>query len=95
MEHLLNLEGGGLRWNNINDDSIRERTSIFNAYYFPELDSEVIYDGITPVNSFRLIFNNYLNGNYELLEDKIYFSTYQNMFNFTDVTTIVRSNFSN
>jgi hypothetical protein len=83
------LGGGGLRWNNINDDSIRERTSIFNAYYFPNVNSEIIYDGITPVNSFRIVLNHYLNGNYELLEDKIYFSTYSDMLNFTDVTNIV------
>ncbi len=82
------LGGGGLRWNNINDDSIRERTSIFSAYYLPNLDSEVIYEGITPVNSFRIVLNNYLNGDYELLEDKIYFSTYQDMLNFTDVTDL-------
>ena len=83
------LGGGGLRWNNINDDSIIERTSIFNAYYLPNLDTEVIYEGITPVNSFKIVLNNYLNGNYDLLEDKIYFSTYQDMLNLTDVTNIV------
>ena len=83
------LGGGGLRWNNINDDSIIERTSIFSAYYLPNLDSEVIYEGITPVNSFRIVLNNYLNGNYDLLEDKIYFSTYQDMLNFTDVTSLL------
>ncbi len=82
------IGGGGLRWNNINDDSIRERTSIFIAYYLPNLDSKVIYEGITPVNSFRIVLNNYLNGDYELLEDKVYFSTYQDMLNFTDVTDI-------
>lgn len=83
------LGGGALRWNNINDDSITERMSILNVYYFPHLDSEVIYDGITPVNSFRLVLNNYLNGNYELLEDRMYFATYQDMLNFTDVTSLL------
>ena len=86
------LWGGGLRWNNnINDDSITERMSIFNAYYFPNIDSKIIHDGITPVNSFRLVLNNYLNGNYELLEDRMYFSTYQNEYNFTDVTLMLNS----
>ena len=80
------LGGGGLRWNNINDDSIYERMSILNAYYLPNVDNKIIYEGITPVNSFRLILNTYLNGDYELLEDKMYFSTYQDMQNFTDVT---------
>ena len=83
------LGGGGLSWKNINDDSIRERMTIFNAYYFPNLDSESLYDTITPVNSFRIVLNNYLNGNYELLEDKMYFSLYTDQLNFTDVTTIV------
>ena len=82
------LGGGGLRWTNINDESIIERTSIFNAYYLPNVNSEIIYEGITPVNSFRIVLNNYLNGDYELLEDKVYFSTYQDMLNFRDVTKI-------
>ena len=80
------LGGGGLSWKNVNDDSIKERMSIFNAYYFPNVDCKVIYDGITPVNSFRLVLNNYLNGDYELLEDKMYFSFYTDQLNFTDVT---------
>ena len=82
------LGGGGLSWTNINDESIIERTSIFNAYYLPNVNSEIIYEGITPVNSFRIVLNNYLNGDYELLEDKVYFSTYQDMLNFRDVTKI-------
>ena len=85
------LGGGGLRWNNINDDSITERMSIFNAFYFPNVNSTVIYDGITPVNSFRLVLNTQLNGNYELLEDRMYFSSYQDMLNFTDVTSMLTS----
>jgi hypothetical protein len=85
------LGGGGLSWNNINDDSITERMSIFNAYYFPNTNSTIIYDGITPVNSFRLMLNNYFNGNYDLLEDKMYFSTYQDQFTFSDVTLLLES----
>jgi hypothetical protein len=85
------LGGGGLRWNNINDDSIRERMSIFSAISIPNVDSAVIYDGITPVNYFRLVLNTQLNGNYELLEDRMYFSSYQDMLNFTDVTSMLTS----
>lgn len=44
----------------------------FNAYYLPEGGDSVIYPSITPVNSFRLIFNYYFNTNYERLEDKTY-----------------------
>lgn len=83
------LGGGGLNWYNKNDESIRERMSIFNAYYLPDQNPGLIYDSITPVNSFRLILNTYFNGNYELLEDKNYFSDYKNPYNFTDVTEIL------
>ena len=66
--------------------------SILNAYYLPDQNTELIYDSITPVNSFRLILNAYFNANYELLEDKSYFSDYGQPYNFTDVTKILLTN---
>ncbi|MFC1971767.1 hypothetical protein ACFLV0_07620, partial [Chloroflexota bacterium] len=42
---------------------------ILNAYYLPSGDKELLYDSISPVNSFRLIFNHYLGADYDLLED--------------------------
>jgi hypothetical protein len=45
---------------------------ILNAYHLP-LDGDAwLYDSISPVNSFRLIFNRYLGTNLDLLEDKGY-----------------------
>ena len=44
------------------------RLSILNAYYFPE-HINVLYPTITPVNSFRLILNEYLGKEYSLLPD--------------------------
>ena len=83
------LKKYGDDWDNQNDESITERMSIFNAYYLPVQNTELIYDSITPVNSFRLILNAYFNANYELLEDKSYFSDYAHPYNFTDVTEIL------
>jgi len=80
---------GGSKISKLNDQSdelIWERMSIFNAYYLPDQNSELIYDSITPVNSFRLILNAYFNENYELLDDKNYYSDYEHYYNFTDVT---------
>ena len=82
----------GENWHNKNDESITERMSIFNAYYLPDQNTELIYDSITPVNSFRLILNAYFNANYELLEDKSYFSYNTHPYNFTDVTEILLIN---
>ena len=66
--------------------------SIFSAYYLPDQNTDLIYDSITPVNSFRLILNTYFNTDYKLLEDKSYFSDYGHPYNFTDVTKILLTN---
>ena len=79
----------GENWPQHSDESITEIMSIFNAYYLPDQNTELIYDSITPVNSFRLILNAYFNTNYELLEDKSYFADYVHPYNFTDVTEIL------
>jgi len=46
-----------------------ERFVILNAYYLPGQDYQDFYPAITPVNSFRLIFNHYFGSQYELLPD--------------------------
>lgn len=53
---------------------IFERISIFNAYYLPYGGEKLLYKNITPVNTFRLIFNYYFGTAYSLLPDKNYFS---------------------
>ena len=52
---------------------LKERTSIINAYYFPDKDYGYLYESITPVNTFRVILNQYFNQDLSLLEDKIFF----------------------
>ena len=47
-----------------------ERLGIFNTFYLPGVDTAKFYLSISPVNTFRLIFKEYFNGEYELLEDK-------------------------
>ncbi|MGD8456003.1 MAG: hypothetical protein PVF83_06445 [Anaerolineales bacterium] len=50
------------------------KLAILSAYYLPGVEaSDVLYDSITPVNSFRLIFDKYFNGDLDLLEDLSYF----------------------
>ncbi len=51
-----------------------EKMHNFNSYHLPYGGESILYDDITPVNSFRLIFNYYFNANYEILEDKSYWS---------------------
>jgi len=42
------------------------------AYYLPGNAVPLVYDTMTPVNIFRVIFNTYFNGHYPLLPDKSY-----------------------
>lgn len=50
------------------------RHTILNAYYLPKGTSR-LYPTISPVNSFRLIFDDYLNSEFGLLPDISYFSS--------------------
>jgi hypothetical protein len=53
--------------------SREDRLSILNAYYLGEEINQILYPNITPVNSFRIIFNAYFETQYPLLEDHSYY----------------------
>ena len=46
------------------------RFDILNAYYFPDRNYSALYPEISPVNTFRVVFNTYLAGDYSLLKDQ-------------------------
>ena len=54
------------------EDTMNEAMHNLNVYYLPYGGESILYDGFSQVNSFRLIFNYYFNGEYEILEDKHY-----------------------
>jgi hypothetical protein len=70
--------------------NFKERMGILNAYYFSDYDYRKLYDTISPVNTFRVIFNKYFHTSYELLPDKSYFASPLNLYHFTDVTNQVK-----
>jgi len=57
------------------------RMNILNAYYLPG-GEQLLYPHISPVNTFRLIFNLYFGGHYALLKDTAYFSYYSRPYEF-------------
>ncbi len=73
-------------WNHPTEEMFQERMSIFSSYYLPQDGNDLLYDSITPVNNFRLIFNSYFDADYEFLDDQSYFSSYQTPYKFTNVT---------
>ena len=81
-------DGGG--WESPTTEMLRERMQILNAYYLPSGGDRLLYDSITPVNTFRVIFNSYFNATFELVDDGIYFSTHTRPYEFINVTDRVR-----
>lgn len=72
------------------DDFIRARMRILNVFYFPNGGNKIIPEDITPVNSFRYLFNYYFKTNFEILDNYNYYSPDYRIFDFTDVTKIVK-----
>ena len=75
---------------NPDPENLRERMRIFNAYFFPNVDDGTLYNEITPVNTFRVLLNQYFDANFELAGDISYFSTWEEPYTFIDVTETVR-----
>ena len=59
----------------LKDDIYFQKAHILNAYYFYDQNYAQLHPEITPVNTYRIIFNQYFNTDLELLEDNTYYST--------------------
>ncbi|MFH1479556.1 MAG: hypothetical protein ABIG92_07310 [Candidatus Omnitrophota bacterium] len=80
-----------LDMDNLTEKNLKERMRILNAYYLPGGGKDLLYPSITPVNTFRIIFNFYFSSSFKLLEDRSYFSIYKGSFyKFIDVTDKVK-----
>lgn len=65
------------------ESSREDRMRMLNAYYIPnEAGRDQLYSAISPVNSFRVVFNAVFGGSSPLLDDRSFFSGYQDPFNF-------------
>jgi hypothetical protein len=60
------------QWESATRDQCREKTRILNAMYLPGVDRATLYPSITPVNTFRLVFDHYFGTDYGLLPDECY-----------------------
>ena len=59
------------------------RMGNFMAYYFPDRNvANLAYPSITPVNSFRLVLDEYFGGKFPLLDDISYYSDITKNFNY-------------
>ena len=61
--------GASIDYEALNIDKAN-RLGILNAFHLPGIDAKELYSTISPINTFRLIFDRYFNGQYGLLPDK-------------------------
>jgi hypothetical protein len=66
------------------EPGLHERLGILNAYLLPGIDPALIYPTITPVNSFRLVVNQYFGADLPLLPDRSFYSTWDQPYRFTE-----------
>jgi hypothetical protein len=78
--------GLNLDWLSAENTDHLERMAIFNAYYFYDKNYRLLTPDISPVNSFRVILNQYLGMDLPLLENRSYFTTVYHPYDFIDVT---------
>jgi hypothetical protein len=74
--------------------TLERKFGILNAYYLPRLDPEEagLHPSITPVNTFRVLFNAYFGAGLPLLPDRNYvWAGPDDLYTFTDVTGKVGS----
>ena len=78
-------------WFSFENVCLKERMAILNAYYLPGMDSSKLYPGISPVNTFRLIFDEYFGTHYGLLEDRSFLTIQDDLTQIKEVTDLVET----
>lgn len=73
------------------NEQLRIKTAILNAYYLPDGQYEQLNEEISPVNSFRVIFNALFGTDFEILTERTFVSPDdRHLYDFHDVTDRVR-----
>jgi len=77
--------GSMLDWDDAGNSNLDERLSILNALYFPDRNYSRLYKSISPVNTFRVILDQFCGFDMNLLDDKSYFSVWNHPYDFIDI----------
>lgn len=72
--------------NDYSDEYLGRRLRNFSALYLPGNGNGRLYPTMTPVNTFRIIFNRYFGAKYELLPDKSFITLPGSQYDVIDVT---------
>ena len=86
------LEGSDeFNWETATSDEIIMKFGILNLLFLPKRDYENFSQFMTPVNTFRIIFNEIFGAELPLLENRAYINkNKKNVYDFTDITEILQ-----
>jgi hypothetical protein len=74
-------------WLKATPEQLAQKMGILNALYLPDVDGGALHQGMSPVNTFRIIFNLYFGAELPLLEDRHFvFDNIGNLYDFVSVT---------
>lgn len=78
---------GDIDWEGASDGELDLKFSIFTAYHLPGVDDTCLYEGMSSVNQFRLVFDLYFDAGLPLLPDRSYLHRNRSHpYDLTDVT---------
>ncbi len=90
-ERFLGGDVTPVDWTRVNRAQLREKMRILNALYLPGPGTSRLYPEMTPVNTFRIVFNRYFGTDFPLLPDESYvFLNDRQLYAFRRVTPLVR-----
>ena len=82
----------GFDWRQATPEELRQKFGILNAMFLPEATGRGVYPGISPVNTYRMLFNEYFGTRLEMLPDRSYVSVGErHPYRFIDVTPVVNA----
>ena len=68
-------------WTTVDYPLVSQKMAILNAIYFSDGNYEILKNGLSPVNTFRIIFNRFLGQNLPLLPDRYYLGNMSQPYN--------------
>ncbi len=90
-ERFLGTDVNPVDWTRATPAELREKMRILNALFLPGPGTSPLYPHMTPVNTFRIVFNRYFGTNMPLLPDENYiYRNNRQLYDFERVTPVVR-----
>lgn len=77
--------GSQLHWESSRDTNLPERSSILYAINLPDSSEGWMRQDLTPVNTFRIVFNEVLGAKFLELDDRSYFSGWRTPYRFAEI----------